>query len=137
MRLLRRPWQTPPHIPPVTGGCDMRTQPVPARGLLALLPFALLPVLSGCLVIEKKNLVMLIPGESKEIRMYYVFEGLSLLDDGDLGTAKRQLDQLAKDDLGFFILGTGDQPDNPFLKPFRFERLRFFTEPRRGRQLCA
>src|SRR4051812_27344335 len=50
-----------------------------------------LPWLSGCLVIENKTKVIVVPPDSKEVRMYYVFEGLSCLNDS--GTDKRSLER--------------------------------------------
>jgi hypothetical protein len=111
----------------------------PARRACALL-LALLPTLSGCLVIEKKTLVMMVPPESKEARLYYVFEGLSVLDDRNatLNQAAEQLDNLQRDDLSFFVNGYQTLPaDDPIVREFRFELLRFFRDPARGRQLCA
>jgi hypothetical protein len=111
----------------------------PARRARALL-LALLPALSGCLVIEKKTLVMVVPPESKEVRLYYVFEGLSVLDDrnASLNQANDQLENLRRDDLSFFVNGYDALPrDDPLLKHFRFEPLRFFRDPTRARQLCA
>jgi hypothetical protein len=111
----------------------------PARRARALL-LALLPALSGCLVIEKKTLVMVVPPETKEARLYYVFEGLSVLDDrnASLNQANDQLENLRRDDLSFFVNGYAVLPaDDPLVKDFRFEPLRFFRDPSRGRQLCA
>jgi hypothetical protein len=111
----------------------------PARRACALL-LALLPALSGCLVIEKKTLVMVVPPESKEARLYYVFEGLSVLDDKNatLNQASEQLDNLQRDDLSFFVNGyQALSADDSLVKSFRFEPLRFFRDPSRGRQLCA
>jgi hypothetical protein len=111
------------------------------RRLLALaLLLLLITCTSGCLVIEKKTLVLIVPPDSKEVRMYYAFEGLSVLDhkDSKLESAKDHLDELSKDKLHFFIMGLGDSSaDNPLLKHVRFERLRFYTDPDRKRSLCA
>jgi hypothetical protein len=102
----------------------------------SVLLLALLPCLSGCLVIEKKTLVLVVPPESKEVRMYYVFEGLSVLEGGELNKAEEQLDSLKKEDFSFFL--SQDQPTNsPLVKHLRFSDLRFFLDLTRKRSLCA
>jgi hypothetical protein len=117
-------------------------RPFPSLRRLSVLA-CVLPLIastSGCLVIEKKTLVLIVPPDSKEVRMYYAFEGLSVLDhkDSKLESAKDHLDELGKDNLHFFIMGLGGSPaDNPFLKHVQFERLRFYTDPNRKRSLCA
>jgi hypothetical protein len=92
------------------------------------------------LVIEKKTLVLIVPPDSKEVRMYYVFEGLSVLDHkhSKLEHAKNDLDELTKEGSHFFVNGTGESPqDLPLLKHVRYDRLRFYTDPTRQRSLCA
>src|SRR5690242_587676 len=110
--------------------------PSSPRRLLLLL--GLLPLLSGCLVIEKKTLVLVIPPDSQEVRMYYLFEGLSVLDgnSSSLMTAKNQLDSLKRPGFGFFALAEADHKD-PVLENFRFDDLRFFIDSSRERRLCA
>jgi hypothetical protein len=91
---------------------------------------------SGCVVIEKKTLVMIIPPESNEIHLCYVFEGISVDGGrGSLAQAKSDLDNLKKNDFSFFMSGTAK--DNPVLQHCRFEKLRFFVDPERKRPLCA
>ena len=92
---------------------------------------------SGCLVIEKKAMVMILPPESNEVQMYYVFEGISVLDtkEATLQQAQHQLDNLKKDDFSFF--GPGTDKENPLLQHCRFEKLRFFVDAKRKRPLCA
>lgn len=111
------------------------------RWLAWALVLTALPWLSGCLVIEKKTLVMVVPPDSREVRMYYVFEGLSCLngDNATLDRARRGLDALKKDDLSFFIFSESatEPQENPLLKQMRFEPLRFYTDPARQRTLCA
>jgi hypothetical protein len=108
-----------------------------AAALLGLLPCA-----SGCLVIEKRTLVCVLPAESNEIRMYYLFEGLSVWDDNNssLDRAVEQMDDLKKDSPTFFFTGSGSgQTANEelLLKQLRFEPLRFYRDPSRKRPLCA
>src|SRR4051812_40874967 len=98
----------------------------------------------GCLIIEKKTMVLAVPPDSKEVRMYYVFEGLSVCAGGDrpLDRARRGLTGLKKPGLSFFIQPPEEAPpsptkeDDPVLKHFRFQDLRFFLDPSRKRQLC-
>ena len=107
------------------------------RRLACVLLVALLPGLSGCLVIEKKTLILVVPPDSKEVEMYYVFEGLSVLDsrDSTLEKASRDLEALKQKDLSFFVTGTSGS--RPLLESFRFEDLRLFENPKRPRPLCA
>jgi hypothetical protein len=111
---------------------------MPAGRWRLLLLLALAPLLSGCLVIEKKTLVLVIPPDSKEVRMYYVFEGLSVLDgnSSNLQQAKAELDNLKQPGFGFFVTGAADSK-NPLLEDFRFDDLRFFVDSSRERRLCA
>jgi hypothetical protein len=99
-----------------------------------LIAFATL-TLSGCLVIEKKTMVMILPRESNEVQVYYVFEGIS--SHGALESAQRQLDELKKDDFSFFFFAPGTDKENPLLQHCRFEKLRFFVDAKRERSLCA
>lgn len=121
----------------------MFSQSAPSRRhwLVCALACLTLPWLSGCLVIEKKTLVMVVPRDSKEVRMYYVFEGLSCLrgNNASLDKAKTDLEGLKKDDLSFFVFtgNTVANPDDPLLKQMRFDPLRFYTDPARKRSLCA
>ncbi len=121
----------------------MRTieRTVLARRPAFLLLLAALPLLSGCLVIEKKSLVLVVPPDSKKMHLFYVYEGLSCLarPDGSLDRAVRGLDSLKKNDLSFFILTDNGPPaaDDPFLKHFRFQPLHFYKDPTRKRSLCA
>jgi len=91
----------------------------------------------GCLVIEKKTLIMIVPPESNEIRLYYVFEGISVLEGEKSGFAQAQseLDNLQRDNFSFFVSGLWS--DTPLLRHCRFEKLRFFTDSERKRSLCA
>jgi hypothetical protein len=108
-----------------------------AAALLGLLPCA-----SGCLVIEKRTLVCVLPAESTEIRMYYLFEGLSVLNhkDSSLQQAADQMEDLKKDSPSFFFTGTNSgkpADEDLILKQLRFEPLRFYRDPSRKRPLCA
>jgi len=107
------------------------------RLVLPLLLLGLVPCLSGCLVIEKKSLVLVLAPDSKEVRMYYVFEGLSVLEHNQstLEKATGDLAALKTPDFSFFTQGVGG--NSPLLEHFRFEKLRFFLDPMRKRQLCA
>lgn len=93
--------------------------------------------LSGCVVIEKKTMVMVVPPKSNEIHLYYVFEGISVLEHNSstLARAKNDLDALKEDDFSFFVPGTGK--NSPLLEQCRFEKLRFFDDAKRKRPLCA
>jgi hypothetical protein len=106
----------------------------------AALLLGLLPCLSGCLVIDKKTLILFFPPDSDEVRMYYTFEGLSVCREEsgrvDLEAAKRQMMALRNPDFSFFITQEG-QSDNPLLEHFRFNDLHFFVDPGRKRKLCA
>jgi hypothetical protein len=110
------------------GSCVVRT-------LGRLLALALLPFLAGCVVIERKHLVVAVPPNSDTIELYYVFEGISVLEHENLENAKNQLDDLQKPDFSFFAPGAG--AENPLLKGVRFEKLRFYIDPARKRTLCA
>ncbi len=91
-------------------------------------------LLVGCVVIEKKSLVVIVPPNSKEAYVYYTFEGISVLDSGKstLDRAKTDVDSLKKGQLNFFV------PVAPPLKKYcRFENLRYFSDPDRPRSLCA
>jgi hypothetical protein len=112
------------------------------RALCFLLALGLLPWLSGCLVIEKKTLVLLVPQESAEVRLLYVFEGLSVArgDGSSLENAVNQMNNLRRPGLGFFVNGADlfqGQGEPPLLKHFRFQAIRFYRDPSRQRQLCA
>jgi hypothetical protein len=111
------------------------------RNALVLLVLMALPLLSGCLVIEKKTLVMVVPPDSRKVYMFYVYEGLSCLDHGNsnVNTAVQSMQNLMKDDLSFFVFNDGPPPppDDPFLKHLRFEPLHFYVDPSRKRSLCA
>jgi hypothetical protein len=100
---------------------------------------------SGCLLIEKKTLVIIVPPESNEIHFYCMFEGISMWEDGraaelsngnrsQLSQAKADLNGLKKDGANFFMTGvyTKDPPEH-----CRVEKLRFFLNPERERRLCA
>jgi hypothetical protein len=102
---------------------------------LALLMF--LPLITGCLVIEKKTLVLMIPEKSKEVHLYYVFEGLSVLrhNKSTLEKAVANRRTLEANRLNFFIGGT--ELDSPLLKFVRFEDLNYYLDPNRERKLCA
>src|SRR5258707_7919514 len=128
----------------------MTPQPYPIRNprpfrsmrRLSVLAF-LLPLItcvSGCLVVEKKTLVLIVPPDSQEVRTCYAFEGLSVLQhkDSTVAGAKADLDDLGKDNLHFFVTGLADpSPDDPLLKHLRFDRLRFYNDENRKRSLCA
>jgi hypothetical protein len=88
-------------------------------------------------VIEKKTMVMTVPPQSNEIHLYYVFEGISVLDGrgSTLRVAQSYLDDLKEDDFSFFV--GGSLKESPLLRHCRFEKLRFFVEPGRKRPLCA
>jgi len=92
---------------------------------------------SGCVVIEKKTKVMIVPAESNEIHVYYLFEGISVLEhrQSTLRSAQGDLDRLKEDDFSFFVPGT--DKGSPLLQHCRFEKLRFFIDPERERSLCA
>jgi hypothetical protein len=100
---------------------------------------------SGCVVMEKKHLVMIVPPESNEVHLYYVFEGISVLEDphSRLESAEGDLDRLKGDDFSFFVSGTdkfsGSEAGekSPLLRHCRFEKLRFFVDQERKRPLCA
>src|SRR5688500_30173 len=102
-----------------------------------------LPLFAGCLVIERKTLVLVLPPDSRELHLYYLFEGISVLEhsESNLATAEKQLKNLGNDDLSFFVNGSlevaGPRRDDPILKLFRFEPIRFYRDPTRKRQLCA
>jgi hypothetical protein len=108
------------------------------RRWLVVLTLAL-PSFAGCLVIERKTLILVLPANTKTIELYYVFEGLSVLDgqNSQLDTARNQIDNLKADDFSFFINGVTAHLDDPLLKQFRFEKLRFFRDNERKRSLCA
>jgi hypothetical protein len=106
-----------------------------ARTLGRFLALALLPCLAGCVAIERKELVVAVPPNSDTIELYYVFEGISVLDGTNLESAASHLDDLQKPDFSFFAPGAG--ADNPLLKGVRFEKLRFYLNPDRKRTLCA
>ena len=100
------------------------SRPASARWLAPVLLLGLVPGLSGCaaprggLVIENKTLVLVIPPGSREVEMYYVFEGLSVSGDGEPGRAERQLAGLKEPGFSFFL--PAEQPSNsPLLKHFR------------------
>lgn len=97
---------------------------------------AILIAAPGCLTIEKKSLVMVVPPASKEVHLYYVFEGISVLDDKatKLERAKQDLARLKKPNFAFFSPAT--TADDSLLRHFRFEDARFFTNPERKRPLC-
>ncbi|CEF49232.1 unnamed protein product [uncultured bacterium] len=132
--------------------------------LASLLLLALIPGMTGCLVIEKRSWVLVIPPDSKEIRMYYVLEGLSVEKQkgpngpySDLEKAKKQITELKEpDSILYFtflsVFGTrGDSPLNDkfrvalpevfgtggLLEFCRFEDLRFYQDEKRKRPLCA
>jgi hypothetical protein len=86
-------------------------------------------------VIEQKTMVMIVPPESNEIQMCYVFEGMSVEEDSNSTQAQLHLKSLKNDDFSFFVEGTGK--DSPLLQHCRFEKLRFFVDPERKRSLCA
>jgi hypothetical protein len=95
---------------------------------------------SGCVVIEKTTMLMIVPPESNEIQLYYVVEGISQLEhpDSTLEKAQQDLDSLKNEDFGyfvFFVSGTGR--DSPLLQHCRSDKLRFFVDPERKRSLCA
>ena len=107
-----------------------------------LMQFALVVLLAsaaGCLVIEKKTLIMVLPADSKEIHLQYVFEGLSRLDDqnSNIGEAVKQMKGLERNDIAFFAQGVATDPDNPAMKNFAFGKLRWYSDPSRTRRLCA
>jgi hypothetical protein len=106
-----------------------------ARAVGRLFLLALFPFLAGCVVIERKHLVVAVPRNSDTIELYYVFEGISVLEHENLESAKNQLDDLQKPDFSFFAPGAG--ADNPMLKGVRFEKLRFYLDASRKRTLCA
>ena len=94
----------------------------------------ILPFESGCLVIERKNLVMVLPPESKTIQLYYNFEGLSVLNSNNssLDRAKQSLISLSQDGPHYFstlqVFGLDIEG--------QFEIPRFYLDPGRKRQLC-
>jgi len=92
---------------------------------------------SGCLVIEKKAMVMVVPADSKEVHLYYVFEGISVLENknSSLEAATGQLDEMKKDNFSFFVSDNG--LDDSLVKHCGFEKLRFYSDPDRKRSLCA
>jgi hypothetical protein len=115
----------------------MRTRIIPFIVLLAAVNA------SGCLTIQKKSLVVLVPPASKEVHMYYVFEGISVVEGKDnspkavkenLERARNELDGLKKPDFSFFISGLGS--DEKLAKHCRFEPVRFYENPDRERKLC-
>jgi hypothetical protein len=93
---------------------------------------------SGCVVTEKKTLVIVVPPDSNDVHLCYAFEGISVLDhkESSLARARTDLDGLRKDDFGFFVPG-GTGLDGPLLKHCRFEPVQFFTDAGRKRSLCA
>jgi hypothetical protein len=94
---------------------------------------------TGCLVIEKKTMVIVLPEDSERVHLYYTFEGLSVRDEGDtpLKQAITELNTLKASTLSFFVHGASFSGDDPNLKSFYFEPLRFYIDPNRKRQLCA
>jgi hypothetical protein len=105
---------------------------------LPLLALILLPATSGCVVIEKKTLLLVLSAKSREVPMYYVFEGISVLEGqgSTLEKARKDLMAYQQPELSFFVApaGTGNEL---LQKSFRFEKLRFFLDPSRPRRLCA
>jgi hypothetical protein len=97
----------------------------------------LLPLITGCLVIEKKTLVLMIPEKSEEIQLYYLFEGLSVLRDSEATTEKaiKDLRGLEENRLNFFVGGM--DPHSPLLKITHFTDLNYYLDPTRERKLCA
>jgi hypothetical protein len=117
-------------------------QPRNWRPGLVVLVLAVLPLITGCLVIETKTLVMVVPPDSRKVHMLYIYEGLSCLDNNSNSTVQKavqSMESLKKDDLSFFIFNDGPAPppDDPFLKHLRFEPLHFYVDPSRKRSLCA
>ena len=107
------------------------------RFFCTALLLSLFPFLSGCqetdLVIEKVTLVIEVPKDSKEIRLLYLFEGISVLDLGRLEQAQRQMDSR----LSFYFYSL-DPDEFPSLDRFDFKAPRFFLDPaRKKRKLCA
>jgi hypothetical protein len=92
----------------------------------------------GCLEIEKQTQVIVVPPDSKEVHIYYVLEGLSVSTNGlpsaALCDAKRGVDSLKEPSLDFVTVGLPIKHPDP--KLFRFDKLRFFLDPERRRQLC-
>ncbi len=115
------------------------------RPMVYFLVFGTMPFLCGCIDIEKKTLVLLIPPDSNKIHMYYVFEGISVSDskNSTLELAKNQLIELKKPDISFFFGGNKTLDfmtkgrAKPALKHFQFEPLRFYNDVSRKRKLCA
>jgi hypothetical protein len=100
-------------------------------------PLMFLPLLVGCLVIEKKTLVLMIPEKSEEIQMYYLFEGMSIFNHHD-STVEKTVDHLralGANHLTFFVLGS--RQDSSLLEYVRFQDLNYYLDPNRERKLCA
>jgi hypothetical protein len=109
----------------------------PFLRLRSLALLMLLPLLVGCLVIEKKTLVLMIPEKSEEVHLYYLFEGLSVLQHSDATVEKavQDLRSLEANRLNFFVLGVDHQ--SPLLEYIRFKDLNSYLDPNRERKLCA
>ena len=104
---------------------------------------------SGCVIAERKTLVLVIPEKSKKVEMFYVFEGISASEkttgpfsngtDVTLMNAQTSLNDLKKDPLGFFA-----QPGlSALIFGWNYQRncfksdLVFYLNPTRERRLCA
>ena len=109
-----------------------------------------LSLVSGCLVTERKSLVMIIPAKSNEIHVCYAFEGISVENHGSLKNAAFELKDMQGENFSFFLPAEtlkrtlpktknfADQnPEDSPLNYCRFEKLRFFVNSERKRPLCA
>ena len=100
----------------------------------AILVFILIGLiaLAGCnqLVIEKKKLLVSVLPDSNEVNLYYVYEGISLRDKNKWSVS--DISALRRSDFSFLPSGS-----RTALELCKFERLRFFVDPDRKRQLCA
>lgn len=126
-----------------------------ASHIRLLLLLGLLPLSVGCpragtedllkiapysaLAVENKSLVLVLPPDSKEIRIYYVLEGISVAQGATREEDPREeataLASLKRPEFMFFTVPVGDQKG--IQKNIRFDELRFLLDKSRKRQLCA
>jgi len=109
------------------------------RPLLSLIVLVVSLTSVGCLAVEKKTLVLVVPTNTKEIHTYTTFEGISVVGGGSvsyLESAKSEINQIKEPDFSFFKLGI--EKESPLRKVCRFENTRFFlhSDPTHKRPLC-
>jgi hypothetical protein len=108
------------------------------RQLFSLLVLFVSLTSTGCLAVEKKTLVLVVPPNSKEIHCYHVFEGISVAEqkDATLARAKAEINALKEPHFSFF--GINIEKGSPLSDICRFEKTRFFVHPNptQKRPLC-